>query len=109
MIINKRTGKVISREEKVCDNIFSQARGLMFARKKNALMFFSTERMISVHNFFVFYPLTLIFIHRSRVVEIKKNFYPFTFYKSKTTASNLLETPFDMEVKVGDKLQYLLK
>ena len=38
-----------------------------------------------------------------KVIEIKKDFKPFTFYTSKTKARYLLETPFEINYKIGDK------
>ena len=75
----------------------------MFSRKKNLLFEFEKEQKIPLHNFFVFYPINLVFLDKSKkVIEIKKNFKPFRVYTSKTKAKYLLETPFDIKFKIGD-------
>lgn len=76
----------------------------MFSKKKNLLFVFDKEQKIALHNFFVFYPINLVFLDKNKnVIEIKKNFKPFTFYTSKKKARYLLETPFDVNYKTGDK------
>lgn len=107
MIVNKSQKRVLSGQEKVCCSLFSQALGLMFSPKKNLVMVFPSSRRVSLHNFFVFYPLTLVFIDSDqKVCEVKKNFLPFTLYRSKRSAKYLLETPFSAKVNVGDRLRF---
>ena len=75
----------------------------MFSRKKNLLFVFDKEQRVPLHNFFVFYPINLVFLDKDKkVIEIKKNFKPFTFYTSKNKAMYLLETPFEINYKIGD-------
>ena len=65
---------------------------------------FDKEQTIYLHNFFVFYPINLVFLDKDKkVIEIKNNFMPFSFYKSKNKAKYLLESPFEIECKIGDK------
>ena len=92
MIIHKMTGKAISKNEKVCKSAISKSIGLMFSKKKNVLMVFDKEKNVSLHNFFVFYPITLVFIDQNKkIIEIKEKFHPFTFYTSKKKAKYLLD------------------
>ena len=91
---------------KICDSILSKTIGLMFSRKKNLLFVLGKEQRIPLHNFFVFYPINLVFLDKNKkIIEIKKNFKPFTFYTSKKKASYLLETPFEIDYKIGDKFK----
>ena len=78
----------------------------MFSKKKELLFVFDREQRISLHNFFVFYPINLIFFDSNKiVVEIKKNFMPFNLYKSRKKAKYLLESPFEIKYKLGDSLK----
>ena len=78
----------------------------MFSKKKQLLFVFNKEQRISLHNCFVFYPINLIFFDKNKkVIEIKKNFMPFSFYKSKNKAMYLLESPFKIKYQIGDKLK----
>ncbi len=78
---------------------------MMFSKKKTIVMYFNKEQIISLHNFFVFFPINLYFLDKNmKVIEIKKRFFPFTFYTSKNKAKYLVESPFDLNTDVGDIL-----
>jgi len=110
MITNRSTGNVISNNETICRNIFSQSLGLMFSKRKNLIMIFNKERTISLHNFFVFYPIdVLILDENKKVVEIKENFKPFTFWNSKNKGKYLIELGKETskkKVKLNDLLEF---
>lgn len=106
MIIHNTTQQIISNEELMCNSFFSQARGLMFRSKKNVVMVLSKERKISLHMFFVFYPIDVLILNKNKeIVEIKKNFKPFTFWNSKEKGKYVVELAFSGEYKVGDKVE----
>lgn len=91
-MIIKKNGKIISKTEIYCKSWQSQARGLMFKKRKNLVMVFPEERQISLHNFFVFYPLEIAVLDKDRKVkEIKRTFWPFTFWTSEKKGRYLLE------------------
>ncbi len=49
---------------------------------------------ISLHMFFVFFPIDLIFLDaKKQVVEIKENFRPWNFYCAKQKAVFIIEAP----------------
>ena len=107
MIINKTQHKTISKKEIVCKSFLSQARGLMFRlQRKNLVMIFPEERRISLHNFFVFYPIDVIVLDSAqRVVEIKRNFRPFTFWRTNNKGRFLIELGKSYpKIDVNDKL-----
>ncbi len=98
---------MIIKNAKICKNNFSKAIGLMFGRKRNLVFVFDKEQIINLHNLFVFFPINLIFLDKDKnVIEIKRNFGPFCFYSSRNTAKYLIETPFDIDVKIGDKISW---
>jgi len=105
-----RNGKcLVSEGEMICRNIFSQGLGLMFRfKKQNLIMVFNHERKISLHNFFVFFPLEVLVLDTNKkVVEMKKNFRPFTFWNSSKQGKYLIELGRRESwgnVKVGDYL-----
>lgn len=102
--------KVISKKEKTCLNLTSQILGLMFCGKQNLLMVFDSERRISLHNFFVFYPIEVIVLNEMKeVVEVNPNFQPFTFWNSSVPGKYLIELGLEEskgKVKVGDVLEF---
>ena len=77
-----------------------------------ALIFrFDEEKIISLHMFFVFYPIDVLFLDKSRiVVDKKENFRPFAFYKSKKKAMYAVELPNGVIKKsktcLGDKIGF---
>ncbi len=113
MITNKTTNQIISNKEIICNNVFSQSLGLMFSKRKNLIMVFNKERKISLHNFFVFYPIdVLILDENKKIIEIKENFKPFTFWNSKNKGKYLIELGKEESKKMvdfGNKLSFYSK
>ncbi len=106
MIINKTKRKVISEQEIICDSFFSQARGLMFRRSNNLVMVFPTERKISLHMFFVFYPIDVLVVDKDRkIVEIKHNFKPFTVWNSYQKGKFVIELAGKGVYELGDGVE----
>ncbi len=106
MIINKTKNRILSEKEKVCTSMASQGLGLMFHPKQNLIMIFPEERKVSLHNFFVFYPIDVLLLDQHKMIlEIKRKFKPFTFYNPKNKCKYLIEMAFPGEYKVGDILE----
>jgi uncharacterized protein len=86
--------KLISKEVAFADNIFSKGFGLMFkSRVDKPLIFpFEEEKLIPLHMFFVFTPIDVLFLDRNKkIIEIKDNFKPFTYYSPKNKAKYVIE------------------
>ncbi len=110
MILNYTRNKVISETEIVSKSIFSQALGLMFHRKQNLIMVFKEERRISLHNFFVFFPIDVLVVDKEmKIVEVKGGFRPFTFWSSSHKGKYVIELGIKSEVReeyaVGDRVE----
>jgi len=91
---------------KICKNSFNKTRGLMFSKKKNLILVFNKEKRISLHMFFVFFPIDVLFLDKNKkIVEIKKNFKPFTFYTSKQKAKYAVELTANHNYKIGEKFK----
>ena len=100
-------GKVIAANAELCTSLFSKAKGLMFSKKsEKALVFdFGKEKRIDLHMLFVFYPIDVIFLNNKlKVVELKENFMPFTFYLSRKKARYVIETNSGKIRETGTKL-----
>ncbi len=107
MITHKTTQTTISNEEIHCNSFFSQARGLMFRKKQNLIMTFNEEKKVSLHMFFVFYPIDILILNKNKeIVEIKRNFKPFTFWNSKEKGKYVIELAFPGEYKIGEKILF---
>ncbi|MDO8740551.1 MAG: DUF192 domain-containing protein [Candidatus Woesearchaeota archaeon] len=113
MAIKNVSQKIILAEKhKICKSLFSKAIGLMFSKKIKdfaLVLAFDEEKRISLHMFFVFYPIDVLFLNRDkRVVERKKNFRPFAIYNSVKRAKYAVELPCGIigKTKINDKIEF---
>ncbi len=78
----------------VCSSWWSQTCGLMFSRRKVLVFVLPSPRRVSLHMWFVFFPIDVVFLdERKRVVEIKTDFRPFSFFTSQQMAKFVVELP----------------
>ena len=80
-----------------------------FLVNKAKVLVFPKEQKISLHMFFVFFPLLVLFVSNKRIVEIKV-LKPFTFYASKNKAKYAIEIPLKLvkqRFAVGDKIKFI--
>lgn len=108
MITNLSKHAIISQTELRANTIVSQALGLMFRTKHNLIMTFPQPRKISLHNFFVFYPLDILLLdEHKKIIEIKQNFQPFTFYTSTQNAKYVIELAERNNIcQINDRLEF---
>jgi uncharacterized membrane protein (UPF0127 family) len=104
LIRNRRTGKTLAKNEIICQSAWSKARGLMFSKQRNLVFIFRNEDIQSLHMFFVFYPIDVVFLNaQKRIVDIKENFLPFTCHSSKKHACMVLELQKGAVKRTGTK------
>ena len=97
-----------------CKTAREKAIGLMFSlpiRDRCLVFHFDPPRRVDLHMFFVFYPIDVLFLDRSRkVVEIKEHFLPFTVYLSRKKAAFVVELPNgtipEKRIHIGDKMAF---
>ncbi len=80
---------------KYCDSLLSKAFGFMFSFKPNKILVFrfDREKIRSLHMFFVFCNLDVLFLDKNkRVVEIAR-LKPFTIYTPKHKTKYIIEMP----------------
>ena len=69
----------------------------MFSKEKKdfGLIFeFKTERAVSLHMFFVFYPIDVLFLDsNNKVISMKENFKPFTTFNPRKKIKYVVELP----------------
>ncbi len=112
MILNNSKNTLIAEKEVFYGSILAKIRGLMFTKTHKTIIFpFKRECRQHLHTFFVFYPIDLVFINSSKkVVEIKKNLKPFSYYNSKNKAQYVIEcsqgTVDKARIKVGDRISF---
>lgn len=82
----------------------------MFSKKKNLVFVFDKERRIGLHMFFVFFPIDVLFLDKDkRIIEMKKNFRPFSLYTSQNKAKYVVELIENHNYKTGEKVNFTLQ
>ena len=111
---NVTRNTIIASRSKIADSAVSRAVGLMFSKPTQAAMVlkFAKETPISLHTFFVFFPIDIILADGElRVVELLKAMPPFNTYSAKRRAKFVIEVPAGTiaksRTKVGDRLAFL--
>jgi uncharacterized membrane protein (UPF0127 family) len=87
--------------------------GLSFSRKKNMLFIMEYEDRWFFWMFLVRYPLKMIFIDKNKTVIDIKEAKPLSLdietwrgYSSEQPCKYVLETPFNLKMRIGDKLDW---
>lgn len=95
MIINSTTKRVLTRHEQYYRSEWQHAIGLMFSKKVKPIVFvFSHPIREILHMIFVFHTIDVLFLNaQKKVVELKENFKPFTFYGNTHPAKYIIELP----------------
>lgn len=112
MIYNKSKKAILSESCKLCKSKISKSLGLMFKINPKSLVFvFEKPKKVSLHTFFVFFPIDVLYLDKKKkVVEIKKNFMPFTFYTPRKKALYVVELPVGAaqmtKTALGDKITF---
>ena len=113
MLKNTTKNTVLAKRIKYCKGI-SKYTGLMFSKKikDKALVFeFKKERIALIHMFFVFFAIDLIYLDENKkIVELKKNLKPFSYYRPTNKAKYVVElmsgTIDKTKTEVGDKINF---
>lgn len=78
----------------------------MFSRKKNLIFVFKNEKRRSLHMFFVFFPIDVLFLDKNKkIIEIKRNLKPFSSYRSKKKAKFIVELAEKHNYKLKNKFK----
>jgi len=86
---------------------WEQTKGLMFKRVQPLVFFFARPQRIDLHSWFCGGALDLVFLNDEwEVVELHREWGPFSRYQSRQRAAFLIELPagaiFDSRTEVGD-------
>jgi uncharacterized membrane protein (UPF0127 family) len=97
----------------VADTFLKRFIGLSFSKKKNLLFIMPYEDKWPFWMFLVRYPIKIIFIGNNKSVVDVKLAEPITLnpktwriYSPRKKCKYVLETPFNLKVKVGDQLRW---
>jgi len=110
MIKNKTKNLVLAKKTKHCKMILEKAIGLMFSKKikdKGLVFHFKKEQQVSLHMFFVFFPIDVLYLNKNKEVIYKKeNFKPWTTLNPKVKPKYIIELPTGTikKTKIKDKI-----
>jgi uncharacterized membrane protein (UPF0127 family) len=100
-------------EAETADNFWKRVIGLSFSEKKNMFFPLEFEDKWSLWMFGVRYPIKMIFIDKNKNVIDIKNAEPLSLnpktwriYKPRESCKYILETPFNLKIKIGDRLKW---
>jgi len=103
-------------EAEVADSFWRRMMGLSFSKKKNIFFPLEFEARWSLWMFGVRYQIKMVFIDKNKIVIDIKNGEPLTFnsktwkiYKPRKPCKYILETPFNLKTKIGDRLEWKKK
>jgi uncharacterized protein len=112
-IANRTRKTLISNDVRICSSSWSKAKGLMFKTKvEKPLIFpFDNERKRALHMLFVFCPIDVLFLWKDKkVVDMKEDFRPFTFYTPKKPCQYVVELSQGSikksKTRIGDKIAF---
>ena|SRR3989344_2954856 len=92
-IIDVRTGNMLAKHATITRSAFGHALGLMFSTPRAMVLSFRFPAKRSIHTWFVFFPLTVLFLDsQQRMVEIA-TLNPFSVYIPKKEAQHIVELP----------------
>ena len=86
--------------------IIGKIKGLMFSQKKTIIFEFSHERKTALHTFFVFFPITVLFLNTQKKIVEQTVMKPFSFYSPTKKAKYVVELPFETKKKIGEKIKF---
>jgi len=115
MIINDSTGKVLAKESHVMSSFIKKAWGLMFRSSVKGGFVFpfgrETKWDSAVHSFFVFTPLTVVWLDKDKRVFDVRLLKPFTVAVPNGRAKWVVELPEHSfkDVNVGDIFSWILR
>lgn len=115
MLLNMTKNHLISSRVVFANTTFDKFRGLMFKNKKDvnyALVFDFNKALkdsAAIHMFFVFFPIDVVYLRDSKVVDLHRAVKPFTAYLApKTHADTLIELPqgtiWKSGISIGDEI-----
>ena len=112
MIKNVTRKTTLANECRICRNVFTRGRGLMFAKKMTpTVLAFRTEQWAAIHTFFVKHYLDVLFLNAQwEVVDLVQGLQPKNVYTTKKRAMFVVELPegaiAKSKTRLGDVINF---
>ena len=91
---------------KIITSLLGKTRGLMFSRKKTLVFSFSPKQNVSLHTLFVFFPITVLFLDKKKIIVEQTVMKPFSFYWPRTKARYIVEIPVILAKRLGERVYF---
>ena len=111
---NLTRNSIIAAKSRLADSVLTRVVGLMFSKQTQSAMIlkFKKEIPVSLHTFFVFFPIDIMFVDgNEKVAELVEAMQPFTTYIGKKNAKYIVEVPAGTikrsGTRVGDRIAFL--
>ena len=111
---NLTRNSIIASRSRIADSAFKRTVGLMFSKQTKSAMIlkFGRDTAVSLHTFFVFFPIDVVFVGGTgKVAEMVERMAPFTTYTAKRKVKYVVELPAgairQSRTKVGDRIAFL--
>ncbi|MCK5333238.1 MAG: DUF192 domain-containing protein [Candidatus Aenigmarchaeota archaeon] len=114
VLFNKTCKKIISKDVRFASTPLQKMRGLMFRKKPDYALVFQTRfpgrASLSIHMFFVFFSIDVVYLRNNCVVDTRKGVRPFTpFLLPAKESDTLIELPVGSiergKIGVGDIIE----
>jgi uncharacterized membrane protein (UPF0127 family) len=106
---HKKSGNILAKKMRLATSIRERTLGLMFMEKMNGFDGLMLDPCRSIHNFFVRFPIDVIFLDRkNQVVKVIKDFKPWRVTGIYFSAQKTLELPsgtISFDIERGDLLE----
>ncbi|MBW2994817.1 DUF192 domain-containing protein [Candidatus Woesearchaeota archaeon] len=107
MIKNLTRKTILSNDAKICRSMISKLKVLMFTAKvKKPLIFVNNNGKISIHMFFVFYPIDVAWLDENKKIVHKQTLKPFSISKAIKARYVIEMKAGSLNAKIGDKLEF---
>ena len=112
MIKNESVGVVLAENMRLLTRFWEHSTGLMFRKKlenKGYVFEFGKEKIRGLHMLFVFYPIDVLFLDKDKkVVDLKRNLEPFSFFTPEKKAQYVIELPNGASkgTEIGDCISF---
>ena len=109
---------MIAKNLVICSSFLAKARGLMFRKKStlvNTAYLFKLKsdqkeaQRVTLHTYFVFFPILVLFLDKEKKVRYIAKLKPFTFFIYPSKVAWIIElSELKSKVNLGDQLDWKL-
>ncbi len=104
MLVNRRSGRILTEHVEIADSFLKRGIGLMFRRKFDGALVFPNVGKTSFHGFFCLFPILLLCLDEQNRVREIKILKPWSVVDVDCETVIELDARRNWDVKKGDEL-----